>query len=113
MSNNQESKLNEVALRIREMREISGFSREEMAKKADVDFDLYCRYENGELDFPFSFLHKCALEFGIGITELLEGNSAKLTSYTVTRKGTGQVTAKEDGITIQNLAHNFRNKIAK
>jgi len=113
MSTKQPNELNEVALRIREMREISGFTCEEMAKKVDVDFDLYCRYENGELDFPFSFLHKCALEFGIGITELLEGKSAKLTSYTVTRKGSGQVTAKEDGITIQNLAHNFRNKIAE
>ena len=113
MSTKHANELNEVALRIREMREISGFSREEMATKVDVDFDLYCRYENGELDFTFSFLHKCALEFGIGITELLEGNSAKLTSYTVTRKGAGQVTAKEDGITIQNLAHNFRNKIAE
>ncbi len=113
MSTKQGNELNEVALRIREMREISGFTREEMASKVDVDFDLYCRYENGELDFPFSFLHKCALEFGIGITELLEGKSAKLTSYTVTRKGSGQVTAKEDGITIQNLAHNFRNKIAE
>ncbi len=113
MSTPQENKLNEVALRIREMREISGFSREEMSKMVGVNFDLYCRYENGELDFPFSFLHKCALEFGIDITELLEGKSAKLTSYTVTRKGAGQVTAKEDGITIQNLAPKFRNKIAE
>ena len=113
MSTVQENKLNEVALRIREMREISGWSSEEMAKKVGVEPDMYCRYENGELDFPFSFLHKCSLEFGIGITELLEGKSAKLTSYTVTRKGTGHVTAKEDGITIQNLAHNFKNKIAE
>ena len=45
MSNFQENKLNEVALRIREMRDISGFTMEEMAKKVNVDFDLYCRYE--------------------------------------------------------------------
>ncbi len=113
MSLNQENKLNEVALRIREMREIFGFSETEMAKRTGVDADLYIQYENGELDFPFSFLHKCSLEFGIGITDLLEGKSAHLTSYTVTRKGQGQVTAVEDGITIQNLAPKFRKKIAE
>ncbi len=113
MSKLQETNLNEVALRIREMREISGFTSEEMAKRTGVSTDLYLQYENGEADFPFSFLHKCSLEFGIGITDLLEGKSARLSSYTVTRKGQGQIAAKEDGITIQNLAPNFRKKIAE
>ena len=45
--------------------------------------------------------------------ELLEGRSARLTSYTVTRKGGGQKTAQEDGIDITNLAPKFRNKIAE
>ena len=51
--------------------------------------------------------------FEIGISDLLEGKSANLSSYTVTRKGQGQETAKEDGITIQNLAPMFRKKIAE
>ncbi len=113
MSKLQETNLNEVALRIREMREISGFTQAEMAKRTGVDLILYQQYETGAVDFPFSFLHKCSLEFGIGITDLLEGKSALLSSYTVTRKGQGQVTAKEDGITIHNLAPNFRKKIAE
>ncbi|MBR2616264.1 MAG: AMP-binding protein, partial [Clostridia bacterium] len=113
MATFSENKLNEVALRIREMREISGLSLEEMALRTEVTLQEYKAYENGELDFPFSFLHKCSLEFGIGITDLLEGKSALLSSYTVTRKGQGQETAKEDGITIQNLAPKFRNKIAE
>ncbi len=75
--------------------------------------DEYRAYENGELDFPFTFIHKCSLAFGIGITDLLEGQSAHLSSYTVTRKGQGQETAKEDGIEIQNLAPLFRKKIAE
>ena len=44
---------------------------------------------------------------------MLEGQSAHLSSYTVTRKGQGQETAKEDGIEIQNLAPLFRKKIAE
>ncbi len=106
-------KLLQVAARIREMREISGMSVEEMAKQTEVSAEEYLRYEKGETDFPFSFIHKCSLVFQIGISDLLEGKSANLSSYTVTRKGQGQETAKEDGITIQNLAPMFRKKIAE
>ena len=106
-------KLKEVAVRIREMRDISGFSVSEMAKKTEVTEEEYRAFENGENDFPFTFIHKCALAFGIGITDLLEGQSAHLSSYTVTRRGEGQETAKEDGIEIKNLAPFFRKKIAE
>ena len=57
-------------------------------------------------------MHKCALAFGVELTDLLEGQSAKLSSYTVTRRGMGPVTASEDGITIQNMAAMFRQKLA-
>ena len=106
-------KLLEVALRIREMREIAGISTEEMANKTEVSVEEYIKYEQGQLDFPFSFIHKCAQNFGVGITDLLEGHSAHLSSYTVTRKGEGQQTAKENGIEIQSLAPLFRKKIAE
>lgn len=107
------SKLHEVALRIREMREIASLTEEEMSKLTDVSLEEYRLYESGKQDFPFTFIHKCSLAFGIGITDLLEGKSARLSSYTVTRKGQGQETAKENGITIQNLAPMFRKKIAE
>ena len=106
-------KLKEVAVRIREMRDISGFTVSEMAKKTEVTEEEYRAFENAEVDFPFTFIHKCALAFGIGITDLLEGQSAHLSSYTVTRRGEGQETAKEDGIEIKNLAPFFRKKIAE
>ena len=107
------AKLQEVAIRIREMRDICGFTLAEMADKTEVSMEEYRRYEAGELDFPFSFIHKCALAFNIGITDLLEGRSAHLSSYTVTRKGEGQETAKEAGISIMSVAPLFRKKIAE
>ena len=109
----ESEKLKEVALRIREMREIFDYTEETMAEKTEVSVAEYRQYEKGELDFPFSFIHKCSLAFGIGITDLLEGRSAHLSSYTVTRRGHGQQTAKEDGIEISNLAPMFRKKIAE
>ena len=113
MGSAETGKLLEVAARIREMREVCGFSEGEMAEKTEVSLEEYRAYEEGRLDFPFTFIHKCALAFGIGITDLLEGRSAHLLSYTVTRKGKGQETAKEDGIEIQNLAPLFRRKLAE
>lgn len=113
MSTVSSNKLFEVALRIREMREISGISEEIMAEKTEVTLDEYRNYEQGKSDFPFTFLHKCALVFGIDITDILEGRSANLSSYTVTRKGQGQDTAKEKGIAIKNLAPFFKKKLAE
>ena len=108
--NNQ---LLEMAFRIREMRGICGFSEAEMARKTDTTPEEYRIYESGTVDLPFTFIHKCSLAFGIGITDLLEGHSANLRSYTVTRRGEGQQTAKEAGIEISNLAPFFRNKLAE
>ena len=113
MSNLSSNTLQEVALRIREMREIFDFSVETMADKTEVSVEEYIKYESGELDFPFTFIYKCSLAFGIGMTDLLEGRSAHLSSYTVTRRGQGQITAKEDGIEISNLAPMFRKKLAE
>ncbi|MBQ6625367.1 MAG: AMP-binding protein [Clostridia bacterium] len=111
--NYQSDKLKQIAERIHAMREISGFSVEEMADKTEVTVEQYEQYEKGMIDFPFTFIHKCSLAFGIGITDIIEGQSAHLRSYTVTRKGNGRETAKEEGIEIQNLAPLFDKKIAE
>ncbi|MFA5561078.1 MAG: AMP-binding protein [Eubacteriales bacterium] len=107
------TQLSEIASRIKEMREIMGWSIPEMAEKAEVTETQYRAYEGGEADLPFTFIHKCALVFDMELTELLEGQDAHLSSYTVTRKGQGQETAKEEGIVIQNLATGFRDKLAE
>ena len=106
------SQLMDVALRIREMREIVGYSIPQMAEMTEVSVDLYREYESGRADLPFTFLHKCATVFGLEPSELLEGRTAKLSGYTVTRRGKGMVTANEDGITIQDMAPMFRKKLA-
>ena len=112
-TNNAKEQLMEIASRIKELREIMGWSIAEMAKKTEVSEEKYITFESAIADIPFSFIHKCALAFDVELTELLEGRTAKLSSYTVTRKGKGQKTAKEDGIDITNLAPKFRDKIAE
>ncbi len=108
-----DNNLLEVAQRIRGMREISGFTESQMAEMTEVSLQQYREYEEGKHDLPFSFIHKCAQAFGVGMSDLLEGRSARLSSYTVTRKGHGQDAVVEDGIEIQNLAPMFRKKMVE
>ncbi|MDR2590177.1 MAG: AMP-binding protein [Oscillospiraceae bacterium] len=105
--------IQDVALRIRELRELTGLSQKQAAKKHNIPIDIYKDYESGAIDLPFSFIHNSALMFGVELTDLLEGWSAHLTSYAVTRRGTGRVTSKEQNIEVRDLAPRFRNKIAE
>ncbi len=113
MENHSSDKLFEVVQRIRLMRLDAGYTVEEMADKTDISVEQYLTYEEGKTDLPFTFIHKCSLAFGIELSDILEGQSANLTSYTVTRKGRGQVTASEDGIEIKNLAPRFKKKLGE
>ncbi|MCL1804976.1 MAG: AMP-binding protein [Clostridiales bacterium] len=110
---NNQSVVTEVAMRIRELRDVVGYTTAEMAEKTQLDEKQYIEYESGGVDLPFTFVHNCALVFNVELTQLLEGRTARLTNYTVTRKGGGQVTAREQGIEIVNLAAEFRRKIAE
>ena len=58
-------KLQEMAARIRELREIVGLSQEEMARLTDVDLAEYQRCEDGESDLNFAFIYRCAQAFGV------------------------------------------------
>ncbi len=106
------NQLQSVAQRISEMRRIMGYTEKEMAEMTEVSEETYRSYETGTVDLPFTFIHKCAQAFGIELTDILEGHSAKLSGYTVTRRGEGLTTASEDGITIQDMAPLFRKKLA-
>ena len=106
------NQLQSVAQRISEMRQIMGYTHKEMAEMTEVSEETYRSYETGTVDLPFTFIHKCAKAFGLELTDILEGHSAKLSGYTVTRRGEGLTTASEDGITIQDMAPLFRKKLA-
>ena len=58
MSTVSTNKLQEVARRIKEMREIDGISTEQMAAKTEVSLEDYLAYESGNKDFPFSFISR-------------------------------------------------------
>ena len=107
------SKIKEMAERIRELRLIEGYSPEEMAKKTGVSAEEYLRCENGEADLNFAFIYRCADALRVNVTDIIEGHSPNLKSYIVTRTGMGQQIAKAHGMVYQNLAYAFKNRVAE
>ncbi|MDR1002870.1 MAG: cupin domain-containing protein [Oscillospiraceae bacterium] len=108
-----ETKLIEVAQRIRALREIMDFSADEMAAAAGVSSEDYTKAENGEVDFGFTFLYKCAEKFGVDIVELLTGENPKLSFYSIVRSGEGLDIKRRAGFKYNHLAYRFRDKISE
>ena len=104
-------KLREVAGRIRELREISGFTMEEMAERTNLSVEEYKKCEEGSRNLSVAFLYRCTLSFGVDMGDLLEGRSPKLRSYALTRKGEGQRIEEAHHMIGYNLAADFRNRI--
>ena len=102
----------EIAARIRELREISGISVEEMAERTGMATSEYLLCEEGKKDLSIAFLYRCVLILGVDMSDLLEGHSPKLRSYALTRKGEGQRIEEAHNMVGYNLASGFRNRIA-
>ena len=105
-------KIQEMASRIRELREITGYTPAEMAAKTGVSEEEYLRCEQGLSDLNFAFIYRCALTFHVDVTDIVEGSSPKLRSYTVTRSGNGQMIEEAHGMIYYSLAGDFMKRIA-
>ena len=106
-------KIKEMAKRIKELREIEGISEQKMAQLTGISADEYIKCEKGEKDLNFAFIYRCASALGVNVTDIIEGYSPNLKSYTVTRAGAGQQIANAHGMTYYNLAYAFKNRIAE
>ena len=105
-------KLQELASRIRELREVTGLTIEDMAQRTGLTAEEYAACESGTKNLSVAFLYRCTLSFGVDMGDLLEGRSPKLRSYDLTRKGEGQRIDAGHGMVGYNLAADFRNRIA-
>ena len=106
-------KIQEMATRIRELRELEGKTIAEMAAFTDVTEEEYLACESGEQDLNFAFIYRVSQALNVNVTEIIEGISPNLKSYTVTRRGLGQKVSQAHGMTYYNLAYAFQNRIAE
>ncbi len=103
----------QIAERIRGMRLNLELSVEEMARITDTTVEEYTAAENGETDFSFTFLYKCAKAFDLELAELLTGDTPHLSQYSIVRKGHGLPLERRKGFKYQHLASFFKDKVAE
>ena len=108
-----DNKIKEMASRIKELRELENLTVDEMAQKTGVTNEEYIKCESGQRDLNFAFIYRCAIALCVNVTDIIEGHSPVLKSYTVTRKGAGQKISNAHGMTYYNLAYAFQNRIAE
>lgn len=105
--------LQQIAARIRDLREIAGLSVEEAAAAFGIQADKYTAYESGEQDIPVSFLYQIAGKFGVELTAILTGGEPRLHEYCLVRKGRGVAVERREEYKYQSLAFNFIHKKAE
>ena len=106
-------KIQEMAGRIRELREIVGLTTYEMAAKTDVSNEEYILCESGKSDLNFAFIYRCALALNVDVTDIIEGVSPTLSSLVITRHGEGQKIEQAHGMIYYNLAPEFRRRVSE
>ncbi|HOQ06489.1 MAG TPA: XRE family transcriptional regulator [Clostridiales bacterium] len=105
--------IQQIAERIAGLRDIAGYTVEELAKDLGISVEEYKRYESGEVDIPIGFLYKLASKYNVELTAILTGDEPKLRTYCLVRKGKGVNVERKAPYKYHSLAFNFVNKKAE
>ena len=103
----------EIAARIRSLREDYEISVEEMAEATGRTPKEYEARESGEMDLTFTFVYKCAKKFGVDVVELLTGESPRLRRYEIVRNGEGLVLERHTDFHYLHKAPHFKNRMGE
>jgi quercetin dioxygenase-like cupin family protein/DNA-binding XRE family transcriptional regulator len=106
-------KLELIAERIRDLREIAGISLKTAASAVGLDEASYAQYESGSVDIPIGVLFEVAGFYSVDLTEILTGESPRLTKYSVVRRGKGIEVERRAPYKYHSLAFNFVHKKAE
>jgi transcriptional regulator with XRE-family HTH domain len=103
--------LQQMAARIRELREICDFSTGEVAKKLEIPEEDYVRYETDGHNVPINILFRLASVLGVDLNELLTGRAPHLESYCLVKHGKGMTIDRYPGYAFQSLAHTYKHRV--
>jgi mannose-6-phosphate isomerase-like protein (cupin superfamily) len=103
----------EVAHRIKALREDMGISAQEMADATGRDLAEYEAQENGLADISYTFMSKCAACMGLDVIDLLTGESPHLTGYSLVRSADGLSIKRRAGFEYLHKAPHFKNRMCE
>ncbi len=107
-----DEQIRQIAERIGGLRDALNLTVEEMAEKCGMPAEEYRMMESGEFDIAVSTLQRIARRFEIPLDVLMFGEEPKMSSYFLTRKGTGISVERTKVYKYQSLASGFRKRIA-
>jgi len=97
----------QIAARVRELRDILEIDADLVAEKIGVDRETYDAYESGSTDIPVGKLYLIAEELGVDPTVLLLGDEPRMVDYTIVRGGNGLDVERYKGYKFSSLAYNY------
>ena len=102
---------NEISARLRELREVSDYTVEQLAQELGVDPEVYRGYEENGHDIPISLIYEVANKFGVDFTEIVTGTPARLDTYHIVRRGEGRVVNRNPEYHFEDLAYRYADKV--
>ena len=81
--------INEIGARLRELRETSDYTVEQLAAELNVSPEVYRSYEQNGRDIPISVIYEVANKFGVDFAEIVTGTPARLDTYHIVKRGHG------------------------
>ncbi len=101
----------ELANRIRELREVCGYTVEQLASELGINIETYLGYEKNGEDIPISIIYAISQKFGVDFAEIVTGTTAKLDTYQIVKRGQGKEIDRYEGYRFEDLAYRFGGKI--
>lgn len=105
------NEINEIAQRIRELREVCGYTQQQLAGELKIDLQTYIGYEENGDNIPISVIFEIANKFGVDFTEIITGIAAKLDTYHIVKRGQGEEISRYPGYFYEDLAYRYNHKI--
>jgi mannose-6-phosphate isomerase-like protein (cupin superfamily) len=111
VESNIRKKGEEISMRIKEMREICGFTPEDMAREIGTDLATYQKYEASGENIPISALYHMAHLFKVDMSEIITGRTPRIDTYSVVPKGKGVEIDRFPGYQFSGIAYKFMDKM--
>ncbi len=108
---NMENNYQEIGARLRELREVSDYTIEELAAEFNVDPEVYAGYEENGQDVPISLIFEIAQKFKVDFNEIITGKTAWLNTYHLIRRGGGKNVNRNPEYHFEDLAYRYGNKV--
>jgi len=103
--------MKQIADRLKEMREICGYSTEDVSSHLNISHEQYLSYEKSGDDIPISILYELTNYYDLDMTEILTGQSPKLNTYCAVKKGYSIGIDRYPGYHFESLAYKFKRRI--